>query len=152
MSYATSTITYGGSPCPVPQRVTFASTDCVMPIPRRSTTCPPRVINVPITSSDMAVYSDSCCTRQGTPWPVIIVILVGLIAAMLMLFIPNVNGGVRSLGVVLLLIWTLIWALILWYMWKECHTRATWWLLILPVAMAILFVVLVGFFHIGSNT
>lgn len=90
------------------------------------------------------------CDIHAPPWPTIIVSVLGAIVVVYTAVAPNVNTDRRIFGIVMMTLWTIVWALILWVLWKECHRAATWWLLIVPVAIMALFFILIILMDIGA--
>jgi len=91
------------------------------------------------------------CQVHAPPWPTIIISVLGAMVVIYIAIAPNVNDDRRLFGVVLLALWTAVWALILWVLWKECHRSATWWLLLIPVIMMALFFVVIIILNIGAT-
>lgn len=85
------------------------------------------------------------------PWPTIIISVLGAIVIIYTAVAPNVDENRRVFGVVFLLLWTLIWAILLWVLWRECHRSASWWLLLIPVIAMALFFVLIIVMNVGSS-
>ena len=90
------------------------------------------------------------CHIHEAPWPTIIISVIGAIIIVYTAVAPNVNNDRRIFGIVLMTLWTIVWALILWVLWKECHRAATWWLLIVPVTIMALFFILIIIMNIGA--
>lgn len=85
------------------------------------------------------------------PWPTIIISVIGAIIVIYIAVAPNVDENRRIFGIVLMTLWTIAWALILWVLWKEGHRASSWWLLLIPViAMALFFIVII-ILNIGSS-
>lgn len=99
--------------------------------------------NVNISSSD-------ACELNISPWPVIIMIIIGA-AVIIYSAIAPINQDRRIFGVVMLSLWTIIWSVIIWFLWRECERNAAWLLLIVSVVMMLVFFVLIIIMNIGSN-
>lgn len=91
------------------------------------------------------------CNKGAVPWPVIIVSVIGGGIVIYTAVAPGISSDRRTFGVILITLWTLVWALILWVMWKECHHPATWWLLLIPLVLEILFFILIILLDLGSG-
>lgn len=89
--------------------------------------------------------------KDVNPWPTIIMSVLGAIVIIYTAVAPNVDENRRIFGVVFLLLWTLIWAILLWVLWRECHRSASWWLLLIPVIAMALFFVLIIVMNVGSS-
>jgi len=90
------------------------------------------------------------CHINQPPWPTIIISVLGAIIIIYTAIAPNVNNDRRVFGFVLIMLWTIVWALILWVLWKECHKASSWWILLIPVSIMILFFVVIIILNIGS--
>jgi hypothetical protein len=93
--------------------------------------------------------SGASCDLNVTAWPSIIIILIGVILVMYVAIAPGVNSNNRVFGVVLLTLWTAMWSIILWVLWRECHQSIAWWLLLIPFIMMILFTVIIVIMNMG---
>lgn len=91
------------------------------------------------------------CQLYEPPWPTIIISILGAIVIIYTAVAPNVDENRRIFGVVFLLLWTLIWAILLWVLWRECHRSSSWWLLLIPVITMALFFVLIIIMNVGSS-
>src|SRR5437870_128064 len=84
------------------------------------------------------------CQRYTPPWPSIIISVLGAIVIIYTAIAPNVDENRRLFGVILMTLWTILWAVLLWVLWNECHYSASWWLLLIPViAMALFFILII---------
>lgn len=94
---------------------------------------------------------EEMCNRNVVPWPIIIVAILGVGIVIYTGAAQNVIEGRRIFGVVLILLWTIMWCLILWGLWKYCYYRIMWWVSLVPVIMMVLFFILVIVLNIGSG-
>jgi hypothetical protein len=85
------------------------------------------------------------------PWQSIIILIMGGIIAVYSAVAPGVDNNRRLFGVVLTLLWTAVWALILWVLWKEKQYTAAWWLLLVPTSLLLLFFVVIILLNIGGS-
>jgi len=90
------------------------------------------------------------CEINMTPWPTIIISILGAIVVIYSAIAPNVNESRRVFSIVLMILWTLIWALILWVLWRECHRAASWWLLLVPITIIVIFFIVIVVLNMGS--
>ena len=90
------------------------------------------------------------CRVNQPPWPTIIISILGAIIIIYTAIAPNVNNDRRVFGIVLIMLWTIVWALILWVLWKECHKASSWWILLIPVSIMIFFFVVIIILNIGA--
>jgi len=93
----------------------------------------------------------SVCEGNSVPWPTIIISILGAVVVIYTAVAPNVDNNRRVFGVVLMLLWTIVWALILWVLWKDYHRPASWWLLLIPVIIMALFFILIIVMNVGAS-
>ena len=93
---------------------------------------------------------DRVCKDNTTPWPSIIIGIVGAIIVIYTIIAPGVPGDRRIFGTIMMALWTAVWALILWVLWRECKKAATWWLLLIPVIIMAIFFILIIALNVGS--
>lgn len=91
------------------------------------------------------------CEISSAPWPTIIISVIGAVIIIYAAVAPGVDQNRRLFGVIFTLLWTAIWALILWVLWRECHRSASWWILLIPVALIMLFFILVIILNVGGS-
>lgn len=77
------------------------------------------------------------------PWPSIIVSILGIIIIIYLSVGPSIETSRRVFGVLLMVLWTAIWALLLWVLWRECRHQTAWWMLLIPIIAMILLLMLV---------
>jgi hypothetical protein len=104
-----------------------------------------------VVEKQTTVFVAPSCQINEAPWPTIIISVLGAIVVIYTAVAPNVDENRRVFGIVLMVLWTLIWALILWVLWKECHRSASWWLLLIPVIIMALFFILIIIMNVGSS-
>ena len=80
--------------------------------------------------------------KHQIPWPAIIVGIIGIILSVYTLVGPVFENR-KLFGFTLIILWTLLWFIILWKLWSLDKYVNTWWLLLLPVTIMILFFVLI---------
>ena len=90
------------------------------------------------------------CKVHEPPWPSIIIGVLGAIVVIYIAVAPGVATDRRLFGVIIMALWTIVWALILWVLWKECHRVASWWLLLIPIAIMAIFFILIIIMNIGA--
>lgn len=91
------------------------------------------------------------CNVHDPPWPSIIIAVIGGVILMYTAVAPNVDINRRLFGIMMVLLWCTMWALVLWVLWKECHRPVTWWLLFIPVILVLIFFVLVILADVGAS-
>ena len=90
-------------------------------------------------------------TAPTVAWPAIILALIGGILVVYTAIAPGVDTNARIFGIVLLTLWTIMWALILWVLWRGCRRSISWWLLLIPLIVMGLFFVLIIIMNMGSS-
>lgn len=83
-------------------------------------------------------------------WPSIVMIIIGLVLVIYALVDSSIDNDRRVLGIILILLWTALWALLLWVLWKNGRRQTAWWLLLIPSISIIIFFVLVLILNLGS--
>lgn len=111
---------------------------------------PMRIIPQGITNTSAVIVGPSCYMYEP-PWPTIIISVLGAIVVIYTAIAPNVDENRRVFGVILMLLWTAVWAIILWVLWRECHRSASWWLLLIPVILMAIFFVVIIILNLGSS-
>jgi hypothetical protein len=80
------------------------------------------------------------------PWPSVIITVLGIIVVIYTLFAPNITTYTRIYIAITLVIWTIVFALILWWLYRWNFYAAAWWVLLISVVVAaVFFVVLILF-------
>ena len=85
------------------------------------------------------------------PWPTIIILVMGSIIVIYAAVGPGVDVNRRFFGIVLSALWSLMWSLILYVLWRNTLGREAWWLLLIPVSSLLLFFILIIIFNAGSH-
>jgi len=75
--------------------------------------------------------------RQLACWPVIIFVIFAIILMVWILFTPKMESSTKSWSFFTVLIWTIIWGSILWFFCSAGQHAIAWFLLLLPLAIAI---------------
>jgi hypothetical protein len=103
-----------------------------------------------VTSPGKEEIPNKKCTEA--PWPTIIIAIVGVGLVIYTGVAPDIEPNLRVFGLVLMLLWTILWAILLWVLWHECHQVVAWWLLILPIAVMLIFFILIIILKFGINS
>ena len=90
-------------------------------------------------------------TATGAPWPTILMACVGAGLLMYTAIGQNIPSDRRIFGIVMILLWTLLWAVLLWVLWKDGHLASAWWMLVLGIGIIVLFFVIVIALNLGST-
>ena len=108
----------------------------------------------PITTKTETITTKSptifpSCKVNSPPWPTILISIIGAVLLIVTAVVPNIDSNRRIFGIIFIFLWSLVWALILWVLWKECHRSTSWWLLLIPVAILAIFFILIIALHLG---
>ncbi len=79
----------------------------------------------------------------STAWPVFVMAIIGLGLAIYTAIGPNIKANRIVFGFIFLVLWTIMWCLILWVLWKSGQYKQTWLLLIVPITLAMIFFIVV---------
>lgn len=86
----------------------------------------------------------TCTKNRNNPaWPAIIMAIVGFALAIYTAIGPNIHQHLAVFGTIFIVLWTLMWCIILWVLWKAGQYTETWGLLILPLVLVFLFFMIV---------
>ena len=85
------------------------------------------------------------------PWQSIIVLLFGAVIVIYAAVAPNVQTTRRVFSVVMMLLWSILWALVLWLTWKDGKEVSAWLLMIIPITLMIIYFVLILIMNIDSE-
>lgn len=139
-------------PPPLPPRppLVTAPNTIIQAVPTNAIAAVPEPANAieAMPDSESLVQSKKC---NEAPWPTVIVALVGVGLVIYTGVAPDIDSNVRIFGLVLLLLWTILWGILLWVLWHECHQTVAWWLLILPIAVMLIFFVLIIILKLGIS-
>jgi len=83
-------------------------------------------------------------------WPSIIIIIIGIVLVIYAAVDPSIDNNRRVLGIILIVLWTALWALLLWVLWRNGRRVTAWWLLLIPSISIIVFFVLVLTMNLGA--
>lgn len=90
-------------------------------------------------------------TKDAVPWPTIIISIFGAVLIVYTAVAPNIMTNKRVFGIVMIGLWTLLWALLLWVLWRDKYYGISWWMTLVPVTVILLFFILVIVLNIGSQ-
>lgn len=146
------TFSFDPSNAPVPSSPGLSASSPLLEVPKVApviAVTPAQEVEVSAREKPEMEESDQCKTHR-TPWPSIIISIIGGIVVIYIAIAPGISSGRRIVGIVLMFLWALVWALILWVMWKDCHHAISWWLLLIPVVIMSLFFVLIILMNLGT--
>ena len=84
------------------------------------------------------------------PWPTIIISILGAITVIYTAIAPGVNQHRRFFGALFLALWTIMWGIILWVIWKDYHQSRSWWLLLFSVIIMAFFFIFIIVMNLGT--
>lgn len=127
---------------PVPQYLVYDSSSMVSETMSSQEPGPPSVI----IGSEGGV-----CQIHSVPWPLIIMVILGLgLVLYTALLSGNIASARRNFSILLLLLWTLLWSMLLWVLWRQCEDVLSWWLLVFSSIIIITFFILVVALNLGG--
>lgn len=88
---------------------------------------------------------------DAIPWPTILISVFGGILIVYTAVAPDILNNKRVFGIVMIGLWTLLWALLLWVLWRDKYYAISWWMLLVPVTVILLFFILVIIMNLGSQ-
>lgn len=103
-----------------------------------------------IVSSPPMILKPSGCSNN-IAWPAVIILISGTILVIYSAVTTHITPSRRIFGSILLAIWTIIWAILLWVLWRECHTQACWWLSLIPLTLMFALFIVIIVFNIGGD-
>jgi hypothetical protein len=125
----------------------------ITPEPTVKTTIQTQDLSEPSKKSCPQKCQTPCSVKapnERPPWPTIIISAIGAGLLMYTAVGQNIPQDRRIFGIVMIILWTLLWALILWVLWREYHIAAAWWLLVIGVAIIVIFFVIVIALNLGG--
>lgn len=106
-------------------------------------TAPPQLGYAQYTlQSENSGYIETGCRDISFPWPVAIIVLIGGSFVIYSAVASVVSSARRTFVALMMLLWTAVWALLLWLLWSRCYNSLAWWMMIIPIAMMLLFFIL----------
>jgi len=89
--------------------------------------------------------------KKTVGWSSIVILILGAVVVIYSAVAPGVDQSRRIFGVVMMLLWSILWALILWVLWKNGKRDTSWILLIIPVTIMLIFFVFILIMNIGTS-
>lgn len=81
------------------------------------------------------------------PWPAVIMAIVGILALVFVGLLPRLSLTYRIIAIVLTLIWSIIWIIVLWILWRYSQRTVAWILLLLPILSLIGYTLFMGLYY-----
>lgn len=89
---------------------------------------------------DVIVPNDTKIVHcDNSPLPAIIMGIAGAITVMSIAIIPGIDRERRIFGIILIILWTAIWAVVLIMITNECQPEICWWLLLISIIIMLIF-------------
>jgi len=83
-------------------------------------------------------------------WQSIIVLVFAAIIVIYAAVAPNVEDTKRVFSIIMMILWATLWAIVLWVIWKDGKSLSSWLMLIVPIALMIVFFVLVVILNVDA--
>lgn len=81
-------------------------------------------------------HSGSSCSQLAC-WPVVIYVIFAVIILIGILLSTQVNSNTKAWSFFIVLLWSLVWVAILWFLCRSGQHAFSWFLLLLPLAVGI---------------
>jgi hypothetical protein len=95
-------------------------------------------------------FTGDVCNVSGVPWQMIISILIGVGLILYTALLATIAPARRNFSVLMLILWTLLWAILLWVLWGHCENATAWWLLIFSTLVTLTFFILIVALNLGG--
>lgn len=97
----------------------------------------------------MSKYGEEC-KLPSIAWPSVVILLLGAVLSLYAALTSDISEDIRGFAVAILALWCAMWAMILYVLWKSEREEKTWFLAIVPVAIALVFFILIVLFDFGE--
>jgi hypothetical protein len=94
-------------------------------------------------------YNNIC--KLDPPWAAIIMLIFGGILLIYTAMGGNINANVKIFGIIMILLWSLLWAFLLYLLWKDNLITSTWWMLVIGVSVLTFFFVLIVILNVDNS-
>lgn len=91
------------------------------------------------------------CHPKGAPWQLIIIAMVGSGMLLYTILMAKISESRRQFSLGVIILWTLLWVVIFWSLWRRCYTTVIWWLLLFSLSIITLFFVIIVALDLGSS-
>jgi hypothetical protein len=95
------------------------------------------------------ITSDIC--KLDPPWAAIIMLIFGGILLIYTAMGSNINSNVKIFGIIMILLWTLLWTFLLYLLWKDNFVSSTWWMLVIGFSVLTFFFILIIILNIDNS-
>lgn len=129
-------------PTSTPYSNVFSPTITPTTLIESSTTAATYPTQTTSTIQTIPVKTDVECENTQWPLPSIIIIIIGL-AAIIYISVVSMMPGRKIFSLILVSLWVLIWAIIIYITWINCMITVSWLLLMIPIIFILIFVILV---------
>ena len=94
-------------------------------------------------------YNNIC--KLDPPWAAIIMLIFGGILLIYTAMGGNINANVKIFGIIMILLWSLLWTFLLYLLWKDNLITSTWWMLVIGVSVLTFFFVLIVILNVDNS-
>ncbi len=106
---------------------------------------------VAVSPDEFVLFKGPSVPTKTLPIPAIIMGLLGVGLLIYTIIETNINSNIRILGIGLTILWTLLWGLILWVLWRDQMVVLSWILLIVASLALLLFFILIIILKLGTK-
>ena len=99
--------------------------------------------------SDLIEKDKDC--QLNPPWAMIIMMITGGILLVYTTLGENIDSNVKIFGILMIVLWTLMWSFILYLLWKDNYITSTWWMLVLGISALIFFFILIIILNVDKS-
>ena len=90
------------------------------------------------------------CHPRGAPWPMIIMGMIGGGMLLYTILMAPISNSRRQFLLGIIILWTLLWMVIFWSLWRRCYTTVIWWLLLFAITLLTFIFVVMAVLDLGS--
>jgi hypothetical protein len=102
------------------------------------------------TSDEITTSSTIVKSKPRICWQALAILVFGAFIVIYAAVAPGVQTNRRVFSIVMMLLWAILWALILWITWKDSSNLVVWLLFLIPLSLMIVFFILVIVMNIDS--
>ena len=85
--------------------------------------------------------------NSQVPWPAIIMALIAIVALVFVGLIPRLSMTYRIIAIIMVLVWSILWIIVLWALWRYGQRTLAWILLLLPIISLVGYVLFMGLYY-----
>ena len=100
--------------------------------------------NKPVFAEKYTIIDLSPSSYMTVPWPSIIIAILGLAFILYTLIVRNISNNLRIFAFIMIFLWSVIWIIILWVLWRDQKYNMAWGILLVPtISLTIFFIFVV---------